>query len=496
MVQHQEKISHDKVQISASNANNNAVQLQDNRQSNVVQKKLEKKAIAQKSTSNLVQKKDNNTGLPGNLKSGIENLSGHSMDDVKVHYNSDKPAQLNAHAYAQGSDIHIASGQEKHLPHEAWHVVQQKQGRVKPTLQMKGKASENTSSKTVQRMTVAPKPGALAMLGNDKKTIKTFTSLVEIMQHALQHFFPEDSIEIEITNTGELTPAWNHHKGTKFHPGTPGSIGVQLNKWYLEKVSIGNLIGMFIHEIGVHTFADKLMGKEILPNGRWQAKGDSKIAEEVNDEEKDHHNQIGGKIEKYPNAIENGKKKGRSRQRDHVNLAKSLSGGKSTRSQIYTKLYLDSGDSIEHKLDGEERDQALKDLTFSFLFDLGRLAATDDGGAVRLFKDTNAIGQLMVIYRDHIVKEFEDKHKWLKSASSNIKTGKWPLRRFLVAQLGSLTTSSNPIAQKTRSSVGGLIAGGLVLATGTTLATAAVPAIATGLAVGVGLHFLQKLFGI
>jgi hypothetical protein len=36
----------------------------------------------------------NNTGLPDNLKSGIENLSGFSMDDVKVHYNSEKPAQL------------------------------------------------------------------------------------------------------------------------------------------------------------------------------------------------------------------------------------------------------------------------------------------------------------------------------------------------------------------------------------------------------------------
>jgi hypothetical protein len=75
--------------------------------------------------------------MPDALKSGIENLSGHSMDDVKVHYNSSQPAQLNALAYAQGTNIHIASGQEKHLPHEAWHVVQQKQGRVKPTMQMK-----------------------------------------------------------------------------------------------------------------------------------------------------------------------------------------------------------------------------------------------------------------------------------------------------------------------------------------------------------------------
>ena len=81
--------------------------------------------------------KPNNTGLPDQLKSGIESLSGMSMDNVKVHYNSSQPAQLNALAYAQGSDIHVGPGQEKHLPHEAWHVVQQAQGRVKPTMQMK-----------------------------------------------------------------------------------------------------------------------------------------------------------------------------------------------------------------------------------------------------------------------------------------------------------------------------------------------------------------------
>ncbi len=88
-------------------------------------------------------KKENNTGLPDDLKSGIENLSGYTMDDVKVHYNSNKPAQLQAYAYAQGTDIHVASGQERHLPHEAWHVVQQKQGRVKPTVQLKEKININ-----------------------------------------------------------------------------------------------------------------------------------------------------------------------------------------------------------------------------------------------------------------------------------------------------------------------------------------------------------------
>jgi hypothetical protein len=87
--------------------------------------------------------KPNNTGLPDNLKSGIESLSGMSMDHVKVHYNSSQPAQLNAHAYAQGGEIHVAPGQEQHVPHEAWHVVQQAQGRVKPTMQMKGGVAVN-----------------------------------------------------------------------------------------------------------------------------------------------------------------------------------------------------------------------------------------------------------------------------------------------------------------------------------------------------------------
>jgi hypothetical protein len=85
----------------------------------------------------------NNTGMPDQLKSGIESLSGLAMDHVQVHYNSAKPAQLNAHAYAQGSDIHVAPGQEQHLPHEAWHIVQQAQGRVQPTMQLNGGVAVN-----------------------------------------------------------------------------------------------------------------------------------------------------------------------------------------------------------------------------------------------------------------------------------------------------------------------------------------------------------------
>ncbi|GEM_PF-2330226 len=103
---------------------------------NIQRQDLEEEELVQAKSAAPAQV--NNSGLPANLKSGIESLSGLSMDHVQVHRNSSRPAQLNAHAFAQGSDIHLAPGQDQHLPHEAWHVVQQAQGRVKPTMQLKG----------------------------------------------------------------------------------------------------------------------------------------------------------------------------------------------------------------------------------------------------------------------------------------------------------------------------------------------------------------------
>ncbi|MGH2493114.1 MAG: DUF4157 domain-containing protein [Ktedonobacteraceae bacterium] len=95
----------------------------------------EEKAFQEKSEP--TQRRENTTGLPDTLKAGVEQLSGLSMDHVQVHYHSSKPAEVQSLAYTQGTEIHVAPGQEQHLAHEAWHVVQQMQGRVKPTRQMK-----------------------------------------------------------------------------------------------------------------------------------------------------------------------------------------------------------------------------------------------------------------------------------------------------------------------------------------------------------------------
>jgi len=117
----------------------------------------------------LQEKVDNTTRMPDDLKQGIEKLSGEDMSDVKVTYNSDKPAQLQAHAYAQGNNIQIAPGQEKHLPHEAWHVAQQKQGRVQPTAQFNGAPINNDNSLESE----ADKMGQKALQSKSEKEYNT-----------------------------------------------------------------------------------------------------------------------------------------------------------------------------------------------------------------------------------------------------------------------------------------------------------------------------------
>ncbi len=89
------------------------------------------------------QAEANRTGMPDGLKSGLEQLSGMNLSDVRVHRNSSKPSKLQALAYTQGQDIHLGPGQERHLGHEGWHVVQQLQGRVKPTIEARGVSINN-----------------------------------------------------------------------------------------------------------------------------------------------------------------------------------------------------------------------------------------------------------------------------------------------------------------------------------------------------------------
>ncbi len=84
------------------------------------------------------EQRPNLTGIPMQMKLDFERRSGLSLDDVRVHYNSDKPEKIDALAYTQGTQVYMGPGQERHLRHELGHVVQQKQGIIRPTTWIHG----------------------------------------------------------------------------------------------------------------------------------------------------------------------------------------------------------------------------------------------------------------------------------------------------------------------------------------------------------------------
>lgn len=126
----------------------------------------------------LLLRSANQTGLPDRLKAGLESLSGIALDDVRVHRNSPHPAQLQALAFANGVEIHLAPGQERHLPHEAWHVVQQKQGRVAATRQMKCGVAINDEAGLEHEADVMGQraDGAASIVGSPRSDLRVVPS--------------------------------------------------------------------------------------------------------------------------------------------------------------------------------------------------------------------------------------------------------------------------------------------------------------------------------
>lgn len=186
-----------------------------------------------------VQRKENRSGLPDELKAGLEQLSGFAMDDVQVHYNSAKPAQLQAYAYAQGSQIHLGPGQERHLPHEAWHVVQQKQGRVRANTQFKSGLPLNDDAgleqeadvmgmKAMQLRAMAPPqdPRALKQPWANTLVVQRQQITVEVAETAMQARAPAfQALPHEI-----LTPWGDDPQDTNCHGYTINQeVGHQLD---------------------------------------------------------------------------------------------------------------------------------------------------------------------------------------------------------------------------------------------------------------------------
>ena len=114
---------------------------------------LGNRAVSQLMSASL-QPRTNQTGIPDHTLSQMESSLNADFSNVRLHTNSPKASDINALAYTQGEDIHFAPGQysstssqsQQILGHELAHVVQQRQGRVRPTMQLRGMQVNDDSS--------------------------------------------------------------------------------------------------------------------------------------------------------------------------------------------------------------------------------------------------------------------------------------------------------------------------------------------------------------
>ncbi len=112
---------------------------------------MEEEELQMKSAAPPVQRKGE--GMPEPVRAKMEQAFGTDFSDVRVH-TGNQAEQVGALAYAQGNDIHFAPGQyhpetskgQELLGHELAHIVQQKQGRVKPTTEVNGVAVNDDPS--------------------------------------------------------------------------------------------------------------------------------------------------------------------------------------------------------------------------------------------------------------------------------------------------------------------------------------------------------------
>lgn len=198
----------------------------------------------------------------------------------------------------------------------------------------------------------------------------------------------------------------------------PADISITIANWYLEMASTGEMLGMLTHEIGVHSLANAEMSDE------------ERQAETVADPQAAV---VSTGTRDYPLAgrIDNDK-----RQKDHVNAVKVQAEDElRARGERYRQTFLRMGDAIEADgtLDNAEKAKRQRDLLDTFLFDIGRIVATDDGGAIRKLGKagvpfttvlaSSAIADVMNWYRDTFLRPQYEDHDWLEQFDGDVVSG-------------------------------------------------------------------------
>lgn len=443
------------------------------------------------------EEKPNNTGLPDQLKVGVESLSGMRLDHVKVHYNSDKPALLQAHAYAQGSEIHVAPGQERHLPHEAWHVVQQAQGRVPPTAMLKAGVPVNDDrgleaeadamgAKALHGTVPLPVQAAHQWIGQAAQTRSVVQRALNMVYGGGATLSPASvqklsavrvtvdgmgvaivpEIDLNLTITQDPDHLETNPADTTLHPpgmhlGQPyHTIDMTIRSWFIDISTVGEIIGMICHELGVHSLADIEMTAAERGNETAQAGVPTAAF-------------IGGRhLPLAPMVLDaqGNIQAADRRQKDHVNVAKFAAAPAPAlqpmpRMQTYINTMLRLGDAIHAApiLTDVAKHKAQTELFQTLLFDLGRIVATDDGSAWAVARGAGNIAVVFNALRNHLVAQYSGAHPWMANlhvedatASGLIGMLAGKVARALWVQRGAMARQASHTAI---AGVGGVLAG-------------------------------------
>jgi hypothetical protein len=132
--------------------------------------------------------------MPEPVRMKMESSFGEDFSNVKIQESS-KASELGAMAYASGNNIHFAPGKynpqsqqgQELLGHELTHVVQQREGRVKGTSQMKGisvndapaleKEADDMGKKAAQGQLTSEKNGINTNINSSEQTVQKKSEL-------------------------------------------------------------------------------------------------------------------------------------------------------------------------------------------------------------------------------------------------------------------------------------------------------------------------------
>lgn len=357
-------------------------------------------------------------------------------------------------------------------------------------------AASGSGHAPIQRMKFKDDSGSF----KTSKMVRNKLAKVVPVLRKVVHKFGDDKAKVtfKLINQGGPSPAYS--AVDRQNGQATNNVVIELNNWYAERASVGDIIGMLVHELGVHGMADYHMGSRIDPTdpSKLSVAHSSAFLAERHTETGGHQLSDPALSKNYPLAAIDRAHPDR-RQEDHVNVGKGLaahpSGGQAgSRADVYVQTFLHAGDAIydEQGLHPKAKFKRLKDLIHSFFFDIARIVATDDGKPLSMYKKSDDVAELMRFFNEKIVARYGQAHPWLKQKQLQPRPSGNDLKKHLRGLGGELAKSSNPTAQKVRGGLaGGLLAAGL-WGFG---ATAAAPALAFGAAGGLAAWGAQKLFG-